>query len=174
VGLLAGCSSVSGTGGKGYITADGTVTEVDPADRGKPVELSGDDLDGDALSLEELRGKPVVVNVWWSRCPPCRAEQPELNEVAAELGDRVAFLGINIRDLSADDGLAYVRAYDVPYPSVYAPDGRALLPFAGTLAPNSVPATVVLDEQGRIAASILGRIPSPTTLSDVVEKVLDE
>ncbi len=101
---LAGCSSLSGTGDKGYITGEGVPTEVKAVDRGAPVELTGTDLDGDDVDLADLRGKPVVVNVWWSECPPCRVEQPDLNEAAAELGDSVAFLGLNIRDSGRGEG----------------------------------------------------------------------
>ena len=62
----------------------------------------------------------------------------------------------------------------MPYPSFYSPDGTALLPFAGTLNPRSIPSTVVLDAEGRIAASVNGRVPTTQTLVDLVEKVLDE
>ena len=44
----------------------------------------------------------------------------------------------------------------MPYPSFYSPDGKAMLAFAGVLTPNSIPATVVLDGEGRVAASIIG------------------
>lgn len=169
-----GCSSLSGTGDKGYISGTGVPVEVDVVDRGEPIELTGTDLDGDSVDLTELRGAPVVVNVWWSECPPCRVEQPDLNEAAAELGDDVVFLGLNIRDSSAEKGQAFVRNFDVPYPSVYSPDGTALLSFAGTLNPRSIPSTVVLDAEGRVAASVQGRIPTTRTLISLVEKVLDE
>ena len=59
----------------------------------------------------------------------------------------------------------------MPYPSYYSPDGRALLAFPGTLTPNSIPSFVVLDGEGRVAASIIGRLPSTTTLVEVVEDV---
>jgi len=172
--VLAGCSGLSGTGDKGYISGEGVPTEVPPADRGEPVSLSGTDLDGEEVDLAALRGKPVVVNVWASWCPPCRVEQPDLNEAASELGDEVAFLGLNIRDASRDNAAAYVRNLEVPYPSVYSADGAALLPFAGTLTPRSIPSTVVLDAEGRIAASVNGRVPTTQTLLSLVEAVLDE
>jgi thiol-disulfide isomerase/thioredoxin len=172
--VLAGCSGLSGTGDKGYISGEGVPTEVEPADRGEPVALTGTDLEGEEVDLAALRGKPVVVNVWASWCPPCRVEQPDLNEAAAELGDRVAFVGLNIRDASRDNAAAYVRNLDVPYRSVYSADGAALLPFAGTLTPRSIPSTVVLDAEGRIAASVNGRIPTTQTLLSLVEAVLDE
>ncbi|QSR29527.1 redoxin [Nocardioides sp. S5] len=171
---LTGCSGLSGTGEKGYISGTGVPTEVEPVDRGEPVELSGTDLEGGDVDLADLRGKPVVVNVWASWCPPCITEQPDLNEAVGELGDRVAFVGLNIRDASPEDAQAYVRDLEVPYPSIYSADGAALLPFAGTLTPRSIPSTVVLDAEGRIAASVNGRIPTTQTLVSLVEAVLDE
>jgi hypothetical protein len=56
----------------------------------------------------------------------------------------------------------------VPYPSVYSADGKALLQFQGTLGPRTIPAFVVLDDEGRIAASIIGSLPSTQTLVDLV------
>lgn len=169
-----GCSSLSGTGDKGYISGTGVPVEVAAPDRESPVELSGTDLDGNEIDLADLRGKPVVVNVWASWCPPCRVEQPDLNEAYAELGDAVSFVGLNIRDASRDNALAYVRNYEVAYPSVYSADGSGLLSFPGTLNPRSIPSTVVLDAEGRVAASVNGRIPSTRTLLALVETVLDE
>ena len=84
--VLVGCSSLSGTGDKGYISGEGVPVEVAAADRGDPVELTGADLDGTDVDLADLRGKPVVVNIWWSECPPCRVEQPDLNEAADRAG----------------------------------------------------------------------------------------
>ena len=62
----------------------------------------------------------------------------------------------------------------MPYPSVYSPDGKALLPFAGTLTPNSIPSFVVLDRDGRVAASIIGELPSRRTLVDLAQDVAAE
>lgn len=170
--VLAGCSGLSGTGGKGYVTGDGVPTEVAPAERGDPIELVGEDLDGEPVDLADLRGEPVVLNVWWSACPPCRVEQPDLNEAAEELGDRVSFVGVNIRDASAEQASAYVRNFEVPYPSLYSPDGQALLPLS--LSARSIPSTIVLDADGRIAVTIIGKVPSTLTLTTLVESVLDE
>ena len=116
-------------------------------------------------------GKPVVVVVWGSWCTPCRAEAPDVVAAAQELGRRAQFVGINIRDPSTDQAKSFVRRFEVPYPSYYSPDGRALLAFQGTLTPNSIPSFVVLDGEGRVAASIIGKLPSTTTLVEVVKDV---
>jgi thiol-disulfide isomerase/thioredoxin len=171
---LTGCSSLSGTGDTGFVTSDGTVTEVAAADRGEPVSLTGKDLDGKDLDLASFHGKPVVVAVWGSWCTPCRAEAPDVVAAANELGDSAQFVGINIRDGSTEQAASFVRRFDVPYPSLFSPDGRALLAFRGTLTPNSIPSFVVLDGQGRVAASIIGQLPSTTTLVEVVKDVSQE
>ncbi len=169
--MLTGCSSLAGTGDKGFVTGDGSVTEVPAADRGEAVTLTGQDLSGQDLDLTSFRGQPVVVVVWGSWCTPCRAEAPDVVAAAGELKGRAHVVGINIRDPSTDQANSFVRKFQVPYPSFYSPDGQALLAFRGTLTPNSIPSFVVLDEQGRVAASIIGELPSTTTLVDVVDDV---
>ncbi len=114
-------------------------------------------------------GKVVVVNVWGSWCPPCRAEAPMLAAAARDLsGDDVVFLGINSRDPEKAGPQAFVRRFEVPYDSIYDPDGRTLLAFRGTLPANAIPSTVVIDRQGRVAASVIGSV-TRTTLYDLVE-----
>jgi thiol-disulfide isomerase/thioredoxin len=172
--LLVGCSSLQGTGDKGYVSGAGDVVEVAPEEREAPITLSGRDLEGDRLSTVKFRGRPVVAVVWGSWCAPCRAEAPDVVAVAREMGDRAQFVGINIRDASTEQARSFVRTFDVPYPSYFSPDGEAMLAFSGTLTPNSIPSFVVLDAEGRVAASIIGQLPSRTTLVEVVEDVAAE
>jgi thiol-disulfide isomerase/thioredoxin len=172
--LVTGCSSLSGTGDKGFVSGDGHVDVVQAVDRGDPIELSGTDLDGKPVDLADFRGKPVVVVVWGSWCGPCRAEVSDVVAAANQVGDTAQFVGIDLRDASRSPGQAFVRNHDVPYPSIFSPDGRAMLQFRGTLSPNSIPAFVVLDDQGRVAASILGPLPSQRTLVDLVEDTAGE
>jgi thiol-disulfide isomerase/thioredoxin len=150
------------------------VVQVEPGQREDPVSLTGRDLEGERLSTTEFRGKPVVAVVWGSWCAPCRAEAPDVVAAARELGNRAQFVGINIRDSSTEQARSFVRTFEVPYPSYFSPDGEAMLAFAGTLTPNSIPSFVVLDAEGRVAASIVGELPSRTTLVEVVEDVVAE
>ena len=83
----------------------------------------------------------------------------------------VAFVGVNTKDSSPEQGRAFERRYGVPYPSFFDPSGRTLLAFHGTLNPSAIPSTVVLDKQGRVAASILGEVPSEQTLVDLARDV---
>ena len=172
VALLAGCSSeVGSSGDQGYVAGNGIITTLPEADRKAPGEVSGETIDGEQVSLDDYAGQVVVVNVWGSWCAPCRAEAPMLAEAARDLAQQdVAFLGIDSRDPSKSAAKAFVRRFDIPYPSIYDQQGRTLLAFRGTLVPSSVPSTVVIDREGRVAASVLGEI-SRTTLYDLVEEV---
>jgi len=172
--LLSGCSSLDGTGSKGYISGDGAVQVIAAEDRGEPIDYAGQDLEGDPIAMSDFRGKPTVVNVWGSWCAECVAEAPDLVDAADELGDTANVVGLNIRDGSTAQALAHDRKYGVEYPSFYEPDGKALLAFPGVLSPRAVPATVVLDAEGRVAASVLGQIPSAQTLVDLVEEVAED
>ena len=172
--LTTGCSSLEGTGDKGYISQDGSVTQIPAAERDKPIDVTGDDLDGNEISLADHRGRIVVVNVWGSWCVPCSAEQPDLVEAAQKTSSIADYIGINIRDASVDNTRSFVRSFDVPYPSIYDPNSKALLSFSEVMSVRSPPTTFVLDEDGRIAAAIFGELPSVGTLVDLVEDLESE
>jgi len=167
--VVSACSA-QGTGTKGYIDGGSVVKEIKAPDRVAVGRLAGDKLGGGKLDLAAFRGKVVVLNLWWSQCPPCRAEQPTLVDAANQLMPKgVVFLGINTRDAGQDGPLAYQRAYHVPYSSIFDPDGQTLLAFRAYVSPNSIPSTLVIDKEGRVAATVLGELPSRRTLLDLVQ-----
>jgi len=168
---VVGCSTSddSSSGTKGYITGEGSVTTVQPADREDVPELAGETLAGESFDVADHRGQVVVLNVWGSWCPPCGAEADDLVAAADQLDD-VFFMGINVQDYRRADAEAFVRDKQLNFDSVYDPDSRLMLQFYGMLRPDSVPSTIVLDEQGRIAALVLGRVTT-STLVGLVDDV---
>jgi len=88
-----------------------------------------------------------------------------------ELGDRAHFVGIDVRDGGTAGPQAYEQQFGIDWPSFYSPGGEALLAFPGAITPNSIPSTVVLDAEGRVAASIIGALPSQLTLVEIVKQV---
>jgi len=169
VALLAtGCTPFGGsTSGTSFVSKDGTITMVAAGERNAPIEVSGQTLDGSRLDLASLRGHAVVLNVWGSWCGPCRKEAPDLQAAYAKLQPSgVGFLGIAVRD-DAGSAQAMQRTFGITYPSLLDDGGNLLLALRGAASASAVPTTLVLDGQGRVAASVSG----PTTTQTLVDLV---
>jgi thiol-disulfide isomerase/thioredoxin len=141
-----------------------------PADRKAAPSLSGDLLDGSGAYQAATAGKVVVVNFWGSWCTPCVSEAPELEAVyKAHEAEGVAFVGVDVRD-DVDNARAFA-AQNTSFPSILDPSSRVALTFA--VQPNAVPATIIIDRQGRIAAIARGEVYR-TDLEPVVVSLLAE
>jgi thiol-disulfide isomerase/thioredoxin len=108
------------------------------------------------IGVGDFAGDVLVVNFWASWCGPCWREQPDLNRAHDDLADLgVSFLGVNVQDDSEANALAYVRQFGVPYPSLDDPTASYAASYAG-VGPRTMPSTVIIDREGRIAAILLG------------------
>lgn len=131
-------------------------TRVQPESRtSQPAPpLIGTSLVGASINLASLRGHPVVIDFWASWCGPCRQGQPELNALAARYrAAGVQFLGVDIRDDDAN-ARAFVREFNVPYPSLFDPSADAAAAF-DVAAP---PTVLVIDASGNIRLHELGTV----------------
>ncbi|MGX1615640.1 TlpA family protein disulfide reductase [Micromonospora chalcea] len=164
---LVGCSSGNQ---ESRCAADGSVVTCEPAQRSKTPKVSGELLTGGGYDISRDRGQVVVVNFWGSWCAPCRAEADDLEDTyQATKGSGVSFLGINVQD-SKDKALAFEEGR-VTYPSIFDPASRQALNF--DIPPNTTPATVVLDREGRIAV-VIRRAVTRDELRPIVEKIAAE
>jgi len=171
LGALAGCGGVGTQGSTGgYVSGNGSITVVEPADREKAPVLSGDDLEGRSLTTADLEGDTLVVNVWGSWCPPCRKEAPALAEVSKQYADRdVSFVGVLVRDKPAA-ALAFTRKQETPYRSIADFSGRNLLGFSTSLPSQAIPTTWIIDDRGRVAVRIMDEV-SASTLAGLIDDV---
>ena len=177
-GLLTACSGddplaaqAGNSEGKNYIAGDGSVMEIAENERGEPVEFSGETFEGQTINADTLDG-PTLVNFWYASCAPCRVEAPHLAELSTEFQDEVSFVGVNVRH-GAETAAAFERSFDIEYPSIEGKDGQVLLEFADYVPPQAVPTTLVLDDQGRVAARILGAVEQ-STLKSLLTGVVNE
>lgn len=176
VAAITGCSADSGASeaapDAGYRAGDGSVTLFDTDERGEPVELAGDTLDGETWDSADHRGKVVVVNVWASWCGPCAKEAPHLVELNKELNEKeVELVGINYRESSVATGRSQARTWGFTWPSIYDKSGSTAIDMQGKM--TTQPSTAVLDREGRIAAVVLGAT-TQSTLQGLVEDALAE
>lgn len=160
----------------GYIAADGfRVVPIALADRGEPVDFTGELDSGEQVSSVDYAGDVLVVNFWYAACAPCRVEAPELEQVnQAFAGEDVSFLGVNIYD-GAAASLAFAETYGLSYPSALATvDASIKLAFAEQTPLNAVPTTLVLDQEGRVAARIIGQLKEASILETLIRETLEE
>jgi cytochrome c biogenesis protein CcmG, thiol:disulfide interchange protein DsbE len=173
---LAACG---GTGGDpGAADPESRATDYEAALADAPPELArlyaraNELVDGGPeayeAQLEELRGFPVVVNKWASWCGPCRFEFPYLQQLAAERGTQIAFIGINSSDSEAA-ARDFLERFPVPYPSFTDPDHEI-----GALLENAreFPVTAFYDATGELVYVHRGVYASLEDLEADIERNL--
>ncbi len=175
---LTSCSSGGTSGGGGntnFVTGADGVATVEKGERADVPELSGETVDGGQVDVADFKGKVVVLNVWGSWCPPCRAEAKNLETVYRDVKDQgVEFVGINTRDAQVSLAKAFEKEFGVSYPSLYDPTGKLMLRFKkGTLNPQAIPSTLIIDREGKIAARTLQAL-SEEKLRAMLKPVLAE
>jgi peroxiredoxin len=156
-GLLVGCS-----GGKDAVdqsanpyrydggTPKGRVIAVAKRKQAGPV--TGGLIGGGAYQLGQDRGKVVVLNFFASWCAPCQTETPQFDSIYRNRkAAGVQFVGLDVKDPSKSGVQAWLQAKDVTFPVVYDEPGKTAIQL-GDVPLVGLPATVLIDKQGRVAA----------------------
>lgn len=123
-------------------------------------------FDGEVASLADYRGTPLVLNFFASWCVSCQAEMPRFEALHQRLGDRVAFVGLNLQD-SVADGEAVIARTGITYDTGRDPTGAIFQAFEG----SSMPTTVLIDTKGRIVSHFYGEV-SAEELEAEIRRVL--
>lgn len=146
------------------------VEDVAVDEREAPLDFTGTTLSGEPFALADLRGKVVVLNAWASWCPPCRSEMPAFVDLAgsADPAD-VAVIGLNVGD-DPTAAQEFIDEMRMTFPNVADPEGTILAGVPG-VPPKSLPSTVILDRDGRIATRIIGPT-DPIGLANALGQVL--
>ena len=130
-------------------------------------ELIPGALDAYRAELAKLEGHPVVVNLWASWCGPCRFEFPAFQQVAADRGTKVAFLGVDTFD-NDEAARTFLEDLPLPYPSVTDPDKEVW----NELEVRGLPATAFYDPKGELQYLHQGPYSSPEDLEADLDKYL--
>ena len=145
VGTLAACGGNAAPAGRAPV-----LQVFEAGNRKAAPALTGELLDGSGtFRLADHAGDVVVINFWASWCGPCVAEADDLEATYLATKDsKVTFLGINTND-QRDPAKSFLVGRST-YPNVFDPSGRLAMGFA--VSPKAIPATIVIDRAGRIAA----------------------
>jgi thiol-disulfide isomerase/thioredoxin len=162
--VLPACDLSGQPWGAGGPAANAAVTSLLPT---TVSALPSFDFDMFERLLYELRGTPVVVNIWASWCGPCRTETPILVDATERYGARVQFLGVDIQD-GREAAASFLSEHTVRYPSVFDAAGEIhdRLGFVG------LPDTLFYAADGAIAGTWTGPLTAQA-LNDGIGQLLD-
>lgn len=122
-------------------------------------------FDGKPTTFEKLaHGKPLVVNLWASWCPPCRREMPLLVEAQKKNKD-VAFVFVN-EDSDRDDALFFANQMKLPTGSIVADYDYGLMRMFGA---RVLPTTLYYSADGQLVATHVGGLSAATLASDLLK-----
>jgi peroxiredoxin len=127
---------------------------------------------GGQLTLSELRGDVVLINLWTSWCPPCRSEMPAIQQVYEANHERgLEVLAINMTYQDSETGaVEFVQELGLTFPVLLDRTGEVGYQYQL----RSLPTTFFVDRQGVIQQVILGGPMSEVTLQTALESLLSE
>ena len=129
-----------------------------------------DRLGGGQIALSETRGQVVIVNLWASWCPPCRAEMPALEKMYQAYQDKgLEVLAVNstFQD-SAADAAAFAREFSLTFPILLDRTGSV----SNRYLLRGLPSTFFIDRQGIIRTVIIGGPMSEAVIQSKIEPLL--
>ena len=122
------------------------------------------DLEGQPVSLEQFRGKPVVINFWSTWCGPCKMEHGLLQQTA-RMNTDVQFLGVIYSDEAAK-AKAYLQRAGATYPSLVDPQSTTAIDYGVA----GVPETFFIDRSGTIVEKFVGPL-DPSNMQRLLQLI---
>ena len=117
---------------------------------GKPIDLSGQTIDGRSFRLTSLKGKPVVIHYWATWCEPCKQDIKLLRRLQAAYARRgLEIVGVNV-DGTRDQAVGYLRENKLPWTQLFEPGGLESSPLANRLGVQTLPTMMLIDANGRV------------------------
>lgn len=174
--ITAGCRKTANeTTQRGEAVQNKTATPASKTDELPAAVLTAPAalLGGGTLRLEDYKGKVVVLDMWATWCPPCRAEIPHLVEIQREYGGRVEVIGLTTEDpaTTTEKVKAFAEQFNINYKVGFAsPEHKQLVVMGG----SSIPQTFVINGEGRVVRHFPGFHPTQTipAMRQAIEQAL--
>jgi len=115
-------------------------------------EIALSNLDDEAVTLEQYRGKVVIVNFWATWCPPCRKEMPSMQRAWLDLQENdVMMLAVHVGG-NADQVWQFVSEFDLDFPILIDDTSKV----SRSWPMRGLPTTFVIAPDGKIAYMAIG------------------
>jgi cytochrome c biogenesis protein CcmG/thiol:disulfide interchange protein DsbE len=119
-------------------------------------DFSSRTLDGAAIRLSQLRGKPVLLNFWATWCTACEVEMPEIQRASERsVREGMTVLAVNYHQTNTGDMRTFLKRVGVRFPGVYDPDGRIATAYGVAIG---LPVSIFIDRSGRVAFIQVGQM----------------
>ena len=134
-------------------------------------DFSLQDASGETVTLSELRGHPLIVNVWASWCPPCRAEMPAMQRVYQDYRDAgLEILAVNAANQDQTEAaLAFVEQNGLTFPILFDEVGSVSQHYQV----RALPTSFFIDAQGIIQEIVVGGPMSEALLRIRVAELIE-
>ncbi len=126
------------------------------------------DLNGQTISLEDFRGKAVLLNFWATWCGPCRGEMPYLEEIYQEWSNKkLVLLAVNIGE-SSSQAKGYLQNNNLSLPVLL--DTREVVAQQYNI--TAIPTTFFVDKDGIIQDKVVGSFRDKETIESYIYKIV--
>lgn len=112
-------------------------------------------LDDDPVSLDDYRGKVVLLNIWATWCPPCVAEAPSLEKLNNKFkDDNFKMLAVSVDEEGKSVITPFMKKYKLNFPVLVDPEGSIM----GLYGATGVPESIIIRKDGTIDDKVIGAI----------------
>jgi thiol-disulfide isomerase/thioredoxin len=126
------------------------------------------DREGNIVTLSEMKGRHILLNVWATWCPPCRKEMPSLDRLKPilERDTDITVMALSVDRAGFEQLQAFYNTYGLKNLALYRGDEQVVL---GALAISGLPTTLLLDHEGQEVARLIG--PTDWDATDVIDNL---
>ena len=121
------------------------------------------DTKGEKISLQNYRGKIVIIDFWATWCPPCRRGIPDLIQIQKEFKNKVAVIGISLDTDTKKDVVPFMKNMEINYTVVYA-NSQVIQDYGNV---EAIPTSFVISKAGKIVNQHIGLTPKETYISEI-------
>jgi thiol-disulfide isomerase/thioredoxin len=143
----------------------------------KPVDTSNNkapaftlvSTDGKDITLDEYKGKVVILDFWATWCGPCRKGIPDLIELQNEFGNDIVVIGISLDTDSKENVVPFMQKIGINYPVAYGTP-EVTQQYGGV---EAIPTSFVINKNGEIVDKHVGLVPK-SEYTEVINKLLNK